>query len=522
MAFFTLLSQILALLRDRTFAHFFGAGPTLDAYFAAFRIPDTVFAALTLFVSSFALVPLLAGRSAEEQGKVLGPVLLIFGVVAAAIAATLFVAAPVLIAALMPGFAAETEAQALLLTRIMLLQPLLLGLSSIAASIIQASRMFMLFALAPIFYNIGIIAGALFLYPTLGVAGLGWGVVIGAVMHLLVQAVPLFFGSTRLVLGFSNVWLTIRKVVLPSVPRSAALLGNQLLMLIFAGIASVVSVGAVSALSFAFNLQSVPLTVIGVSYAAALFPALSAMVQAGDRAGFSRELWTTVKHVAFWLLPATVLFVVLRAHIVRVILGSGAFSWDDTRLTAAVLALFVLSLLPQALILLFSRTYYASQRTAVPVLVNVGAAIVAGVGAWGLFAVVTNNTTALYFLESLFRVDGIPGTAVLVVPLAYSTAMLLASLVFGLLLKNETKPEGVWLSLGTSFVASVIGGLASYTALQYFGPLLPTNTFFGIFLQGVGAGVVGMVAWGTVLALLRSAELSEVLALLYRKYAKRS
>ena len=521
LAAFTLAAQVLALVRDRTFAHLFGAGPTLDAYFAAFRIPDLVFALLTLFVSSFALVPLLSGRTREEQGAVIGPVLLAFGVTAVAVTAVLFVTLPTLMPYLIPGFSPTAQMDTIVLSRIMLLQPLLLGLSSIAASVLQASRRFMLFALAPIFYNGGIIVGAALLYPSFGIVGLAWGVVLGAALHLGVQVWPLLVGEGRLVLSFGNVWRQMRAVVLPSVPRAAALMANQGALVAFVGIASAVSVGAVSALSFGFNLQSVPLSIIGVSYAAALFPALAAAQRAGDQAGFARELWATVRHVAFWLLPATALFIILRAHLVRVVLGSGAFSWDDTRLTAAVLALFVVSLLPQALMLIFSRAYYALGRTWLPIVINVSAAICAALAAILLVAMVAEHPLSRYFVESLLRVGDIPGTAVLMIPLAYTAVMSIAALAFAICTARAVgRGEGVMSSLGISFSASVIGAAATYVALQAFGPLLPTNTFLGIFAQGAGAGTIGLLSWVLVLSLMRSREFGDVVTLMRGKLGR--
>src|SRR3989344_5363281 len=136
LAGFSVLSQILGLLRDRTFAHLFGAGPVLDAYFAAFKIPDLVFAFLTLFVSSFALIPLLSARGEREQGVLIGNVLFVFGAMAILASAVLWFLMPGLIPLIFPGFRPETLADTVDLSRIMLAQPVLLGLSSIAASVI--------------------------------------------------------------------------------------------------------------------------------------------------------------------------------------------------------------------------------------------------------------------------------------------------------------------------------------------------------------------------------------------------
>jgi putative peptidoglycan lipid II flippase len=512
LAGFALLSQVLALFRDRTFAHYFGAGPELDIYFAAFRVPDLVFAFLTIFVSTFALVPLLAKRTDTERTELVAGLLVVFGTAAVLVGSVLFVLMPFITPFLVPGFSPAAMDATTTLARIMLIQPILLGLSSIASALVQVGRRFVLLALAPIFYNIGIIAGAVFLYPTLGLTGLAWGVVFGAGLHLAVQGIPVLRAPRSSIRVVPLVRL-VEDVIAPSLPRSMALMANQSLLVAFASIASMTAVGAVSAMSFAFNLQSVPLTVIGVSYAAALFPALAVLNAAGDREGFYREVWTTVRHIAFWLIPATALFIVLRAHLVRVVLGSGAFSWDDTRLTAALLALFAISLLGQSLILVFSRAYYAANRVWLPIIINVGASVVAGVLAFTLVVFVARFEFLRFFVESLFRVGDVPGTVVLMIPFAYSLCMLLAALVFAVHFARMYGYErGVLTSLGISLSASVSGASAAYVALQAFGPLLPTNTFIGIFAQGVSAGLVGVLLWLSVLFLMKSTELRDITA----------
>lgn len=523
LAGFSVLSQVLALVRDRTFAHLYGAGPTLDAYFAAFRIPDLVFAFLTLFVSSFALVPLLSQREEKAQGVLVGNVLFTFGIVSIVASGVLWFFIPSLVPVMFPGFSVSAQADTILLAQIMLVQPVLLGLSSIATSLIQVMRRFVIYALAPVLYNCGIIFGALFLVPEMGVAGLGWGVVLGALLHLIAQAVPIMGHAKHIRLpSIQSLRESVMEVALPSVPRALALSSQQVLLLVFASIASMTVAGTISALSFASNLQSVPLTVIGISYAAALFPALAAMMAKKDLAGFAKEVWASVRHIIFWTMPAITLMIVLRAHVVRIVLGSGEFSWSDTRLTAAILALFALSLIAQSVILIFSRAYYAAQSSLVPIIVNVGgtlaAAVSAGYGVWWL----AQADFARSFLESLFRVENVPGTEVLMIPLSYSIVIIFAALLFGYLFARRFGWEARTLdTLMTSFSASVIGGAAAYATLVLIGPLVPLTTFFGVLSQAVLAFGTGLAAWAATLYLLESREFKEVIAIVSQKLKAR-
>jgi putative peptidoglycan lipid II flippase len=522
LALFTFLSQVLALIRDRAFAHFFGAGPTLDAYFAAFRIPDAVFAILTLFVSAYALVPMFHernGPTSDASRRLLGSVLTVFGIASIGIAGFLFVTAPTVVMFLFPGFGADTLAHVVLLSRIMLLQPILLGLSSVVASVVQATRQFFLYALAPIFYNLGILVGVFFLYPTFGITGLAWGVVLGALLHLLVQTVPLCMNGFPLprvsLAGFRETL----KVVAVSFPRAAALSANQLLLLAFAGAASLAAAGSVSVVSFAYNLQSVPLSVIGVSYASALFPSLALLIARGEHDAFMREVWAAVRHVAFWLMPSATFVIVLRAEIVRVILGSGSFSWADTRLTAAVLAAFAVSLVAQAVILIFSRAYYAAGRSLVPVVVNVAAAGLTAVSIFGAVAWFQGADASRYFLDGLFRIGDLPGTEVITIALLYSFIYVIAALVFAILYARHFGYDPrTTRTLSTSFAASVIGAAAAYGALQIIAPFLPTDTFVGIALEGLAGAVGGGAVWAATLWLLKSTELSEITALVRARF----
>lgn len=525
LALFTFLAQVLSLIRDRVFAHLFGAGVVLDAYFAAFRIPDLVFAFLTLFVSSFALIPLIernGGAHAPDSRRLLSSVLLVFGVVSVVVGLLVLPLMPWLVSIFFGGFSASVQSDTVLLSSIMLLQPIILGVSSVVASVVQATRRFVLYALAPVFYNVGIMGGALVLYPVFGLPGLAWGVVFGALLHVAVQAAPLVLSGSLRVSRVGSGWVReIREVVFLSFPRAFALLSNHLVLLVFASVASFSVAGSVAVVNFGFNLQSVPLAVVGVSYASALFPSLAALFARGDRVAFVKEVWAAVRHIVLWITLAIALMVVLRAHMVRVILGSGEFTWSDTRLTAAVLAGFVISLVAQAVILIFSRAYYAAGRSLEPIVVNVGAALVASGAAYLAFQWFEGSTVARFFIEDLFRISDIPGTGVVALALSYSVVMLGAAVMFAALFARRFGFEQVVLkSAFFSFAAAVIAGSVTYGTLQLFGPLLPTDTFFGIFAQGAVSGIAGIVAWGITLTVLGNREFAEVRAVWGRLLAR--
>ncbi len=197
LAFFALGSQMLALVRDRLLAHTFGAGSELDLYYAAFRIPDVLFALFASVLSVYVLLPFVT-KAKNEAGVpaaslVLGQIFTLFMLVYAVCALILFVSAPYLVTTFFPGFTHDGETLTMLI-RILLLQPLFLGISSLLGVVTQMSQRFVLYAISPLVYNVGIIIGIVFLYPVLGITGLVSGVVVGAFLHALIQW-PLVRGS---------------------------------------------------------------------------------------------------------------------------------------------------------------------------------------------------------------------------------------------------------------------------------------------------------------------------------------
>ncbi|MGH7175389.1 MAG: lipid II flippase MurJ, partial [Minisyncoccia bacterium] len=223
LALLTLASQLLALLRDRTFAHVFGASQTLDLYYAAFKVPDLVFALVSSLVSAYILIPRITGASREEAGVFLSESLTFLVVGGGVICLILAIFAPQLLFAIYPQFEHSAYAgQFVLLARILLIQPILLGASGVLGSVTQVERQFFLFALAPVLYNLGIIFGAVVLFPRYGLPGIGYGVVIGALLYIATNIPSLKSAGIRIRLKWPRL-RDIVPVVRDSIPRSLAL-----------------------------------------------------------------------------------------------------------------------------------------------------------------------------------------------------------------------------------------------------------------------------------------------------------
>lgn len=194
LGFFALASQILALSRDRLLAHTFGAGSTLDIYYAAFRIPDFIYTSVASLVSLTVLIPFLSRYFSESDEYVntrakefLSSVFSSFLLIILGVSILAFILMPYLVPLVAPGFNASQISELIALSRIMLLSPILLGVSNLFGSVTQLFKRFFVYALAPVFYNLGIISGIIFLYPIFGLSGLAFGVIFGAFLHMLIQ-----------------------------------------------------------------------------------------------------------------------------------------------------------------------------------------------------------------------------------------------------------------------------------------------------------------------------------------------
>ncbi len=524
---FAIMSQVLALLRDRLLAHTFGAGTTLDLYYAAFRIPDFLFVIVASFFSASIIIPFFSEkiRVGKDSGReFLSVMFSVFLIVMAVVSTIAFFLIPHFASSLFPGFAEEPyRSQIILLTRILLLSPLFLGLSNLFASVTQYYNRFFIYGISPLLYNLGIIFGVLYLVPRFGVVGLVWGVVLGAVGHFLVQA-PFVFRQ-KLMPKFVVSWQkykTVWRVMLVAMPRTLALSAQEVSEFFLVYVASFLGLGSISVFSLSYNLQSVPLSIIGVSYSLAAFPTLSALFAGGDRRKFVELLSTTARYIIFMSLPIISLFIVLRAHIVRVILGSGAFSWQDTRLTAAALALFVISLAAQGLILLFTRARYAAGNTKKSFYINISTA-----AATIFFSSLLSHIVVVYpgfqrFVEAVFRVSDVPGTAVLMLPLAFSTGSILGAIAHMYTFNRDY--GGIAKALARvameSTMVAIAMGFVTYVTLNIVNIFVTLDTFLGVLTQGVVAGGVGTICGIILLALLGNRELTETVKALHKKFKK--
>ena len=506
LAALTLASQALALLRDRTFANVFGAGQVLDLYYAAFRVPDLVFALIASLVSAYVLIPRITGMDREETRRLLSEsATFLFGV-GGIICIVLAVFMPQFLAFLYPSLISSPyQTEFILLARLLLLQPILLGLSGVLGSVTQVHRRFILFAISPVLYNLGIIFGTVFFYPRWGLTGIGFGVIIGAIAHLAVN-LPVILEAGVFPRFRWPRFALMMPVIRDSVPRSLALGMGSVTALFLTAFASRIGTGAVSVFTFASNLEAVPLGLIGASYAVAAFPALSEASAIERRDEFTRILSASARHIILWSIVALGLIAVLRAHLVRVILGTGAFDWNATRLTAALLVVLAVGLVAQGLILLFSRALYAARQSWRPLIYQIAG------GALTVFLAVaflaTPSAGLPSFLAAFLKVGDVPGNTILLVALAATLGQIFLVILSLFALRSVAPGLGRTLMrpLVDGSVAALAGGVAAYITLVLEGGIAPLTTLMSVFIQGLVAGIVGITFAALALFLVENEE----------------
>ncbi|MBI2023906.1 hypothetical protein HYT00_00715 [Candidatus Giovannonibacteria bacterium] len=511
-----IFADILSLFRDRLLASEFGASRSLDVYYASFRIPDFIYTLTLFFAASTALIPVLLKKISEDRKdaeEFFGNIFSFFSIATVLLVSLAFIFMKELVPLFAPGFSGEEKIQVVNLSRLLLVSPFFLGLSNLLSSVIQSFRRFYVYAASPLFYNLGIIIGIIFFVPSKGIEGIVWGVVIGSVMHFAIQIPTLFSLGFSLKFRRPKFSYDVIRLLKFSLPRTLGLSLNQIVMSVITAFASTLGAGAVSILNFAFNLQSVPLSVIALSYSVSAFPTLASSYAKNGNKDFLGHFSLAFRHIFFWSLPVTVMFIILRAQIVRVILGVGAFSWLDTRLTAAALFLLALSILTQGLMMLYIRAFYAAGRTFLPVLVNIISSAVTVFSAWWLLNLFNNSEIfRMWFLEIL-RVGDIRAGGVLVLPLAVSLGSLINLLVLAVSFKNIFHKEESFSFMAKSFrdsvLASAVLGIVSYVSLNLLAPYLNLETFIGIFLQGFIAGIFGLAFAGAILMWLNNREFTE-------------
>ncbi len=355
----------MGIVRNRIFANTFGAGPELDAYYAAFRIPEIALDVLVAAGLTAPFVPIYTSlrRTDEDAANQFGRTVLTGAIGVMSVASlVIFLVAP-WIGDRVGGFDAATRALYVDLLRINCLAQVLFAASFALGEILVANRRFVSYALAPILYSGGIVAGTILFVDRLGIAGTAWGAVAGAAAHLGVRVIGTMRTSFRIRPAFEVRSAAFREFLRLMLPRMASHPIELLMLTWFTVLATNIGAGSVSSFNFASDYQVVPILLIGAPFSLAVFPTLSAAFADGDDRAFRAILGRNLLTVGVLTVLAAVALFVLSGTLVEILLGGRRFGPEDVARTSAVVAAFALSIPFDALAYPLSRGLYATHDT---------------------------------------------------------------------------------------------------------------------------------------------------------------
>lgn len=481
-----LLSRILGLLRDRLLAGAFGASTSLDVYFAAFRIPDLVYSIIFAGGVIVSLLPLFSDLQKSDEKKswdVINNILNIFIVCFFVFSALFFAFTPQIISSMVSGFDPVAKEMTVSLSRLIFISVFFFGLSSVFSTVLNYFNRFVSYSLAPILYNLGIIFGIVVLSPHWGVFGAGMGVVLGSLMHFLIQL------PSAVKCGYKyRAFIDLKSRELADffgliVPRTIASSSSQINFIVITFIASGIGTGAISVFNLSNNLRYLPVGIIGVSFATAVFPFLSKLWTEQKKEEFRfnfRKVFNEVLYVSF---PIGVLIFVLRNEIVNIVLRSGQFGTSAVEITAAALGLYILSTFAQCLVPVLLRGFFSLKDTVTPTVVAIFFVVFNVYLSFlfvGLFSYSNFFTTAI---KDVLNLDGTIAFPVLGLVMAFNIGLLMEFVLLFALFYRKVGDFGIksiFISFLKIFFSSALMGLSAHYAL----PLV--KNFFGDSLAGLG------------------------------------
>jgi putative peptidoglycan lipid II flippase len=504
-----LASRLLGWVRLLVIGSQFGASRELDAYFAAFRIPDAIFQLVVAGALSAALIPVFQGYRARgqeaEAWQLASSIINLVLIALAGLSLLMAIFAPVLVPIVAPGFDAPTTELTIRMTRVMLLSPVLIGMGAVVTGILNSHQQFTVPAIAPLLYNLAIIAAAIFLAPIMGVEGLAVGVAIGSLAHLAIQLPSLGKVGQRYDLTIGLGHPGVRRVAWLMGPRMLGLAAGQLNFLVSTVLASGLPEGSLTAYNYAFQLSQIPVGVIGVSIAVALFPTLSQDAALGRIGDIRRHVANAVRLLVFAAAPLMAIMIVLREPLTAVFYQYGAFTQAAAERTASTLLFFAIGLVGHIVVHVLARTFYAMQDTRTPV-------------SWAIVAVAV-NVPLMALLVGPMGVEG------LALALSISAVLEVLGLFWSLHRRIESVEEA---SILRALMRAGVAGVAA--ALLMLGALTLVEGSIGGILDNVVGRLLGLLVLSAaggatflvVAAALRSPELEQLRAILRRRTRRSS
>ncbi len=498
-----ILSKILGLVRDRLLTHIFPPD-NISIFFAAFGLPDIIFQLFIFGALSVAFIPVFTEYS-EEKGrdeafKLAGSILNLALIILSLAIIVILIFVDPLTSLIAPGFSLEQRAQTIALTRVILLGQFFLVIGSLFSGVLQSFQRFIIPALAGVFYNIGIILGIVLLSGKLGIMSAAVGVVIGAVLHFMIQ-LPIILS-----IGFKPKFLLtlfhpgVKEIAGLMSVRSLGLAAELINERVAIALASLISIQSITFLTLSQHLQLVPISLFGATIAQAALPVLSSERARGRMDEFKITLLTTLHQILFLALPAAAILIILRIPAVRLVFGASQFNWEATVLTGATLAFLSIGLAAQSISLLLIRGFYALKDTKTPVIVS-------------LIVVAVNIILSLYVVKVL-RLD------VWSLGLAFSISNILSAILlfFTLHFKvGKFNLRQVLFPLGKMLMATIIMGVALYIPIKLLDAVIfDTTRTINLFILTGLSSLFALSVYVTLVRFLKVKELQTYTDLIRR------
>lgn len=414
--FTVLLSAFLGLLRIRLLSGFFGDSRTLDIFWAAFRLPDMLFQILVMGTLSSAFIPVfssfLGKNTADEAFKITNSIVTVSFLLFAVIAFFIILFAEPFSRFLAPGFSVEDIKLMVSLTRIMFLGQFFFLIGNFLTGILQSFHHFLLPALAPVAYNLGIIMGTLLLTPALGIYGPTIGVVLGTILFFAIQIPLVIKLGWKFKPSLDLKHIGVREVGRLMIPRTLSFAVSQIEFSVDLMIASLFAPGHYTIFTFALFLISLPVRLFGATIGQASLPTLSLNYAQENLIEFKKTLTNSFQQIFYLVLPASIILLVLRIPLVRLAFGSKSFSWEATLLTGKMVGFLTLAVIAQSLTQLLIRAFYALHDTKTPftvgflaVLINVTASLFLAIGLkMGVLGLAVSTSISSLFNTSILLV----------------------------------------------------------------------------------------------------------------------
>lgn len=409
------LGKLTGLVRTRLVSTTFGTGPAYDAFTAANQLPEVFFTVIAGGSLAAAFIPVyssyLTSSSVKKSLRLANTIMTLVIVVLGSVSALGVLLAPWLArVVLVPGFPPETQVLTAEIMRIILVQTTLFGISGVLSSILNAHQHFALPALAPVALDIGYVVGLLVFVPSMGIIGLAWGTVVGALLHILIQVPALVRYRYRYRPVLDMGMRGVREILVLMLPRIVTLGTVQVADLFIVRLASSLPVGSTSGYFYAYALMQLPETLFGTAVALVVFPTMAELFNAGDIEGLKRTAVRTLSIIWFLTIPAAAGLVLLGRPVIALLLQGGAFTEQSAQLVYTVLVVFSVRIVSEASLEVLARLFYAQHNTLTPMYAYLGWLLVnVAMAYWlvdslGIVALALASTVAFTLLSALLFV----------------------------------------------------------------------------------------------------------------------